>query len=402
MKLKLAILSHLSPFPSINKKTRNKTFFQKMFYFIFYNTNGNIGHNFMYYGLLNILKKVPVQKKIENFEQHKPFSVIYKNNFLKNLDFFNHERFYCLKKFLLNINSNKTFNFKNNKYDFTIACGGPNLALINPQSPQNWLTFNNFYNYFKQRSTFVDTAIGSCQTYKKKINLKEYKIFKKYAKNCKILIARDVLAYKILDSIREKPSKIYYLPCTSFFSFTTELNKKKKYILINYMKSGANSSWGQSVDQERWYRIIKNYADFYSLKYKIKFFAHNNEDFFECKKNFPEYETIYPKSKSDYFKIANETILGICNRLHCALPLASTLTPSILIGTDSRILSVKLLKMPVYFVNDISLNILIKKTNYIIKNQKSIRSSLHKIKKEYEKKYIKIFHDLFKKKYVIY
>jgi hypothetical protein len=398
MKLKLAILSHLSPFTLVDKKNEKRNFLQRVFYYIFYNSNGNIGHNFMYYGLLNILKKIPIQKNIKNFEQHKPFSIIYKNNLLKYLNFFNHERFFYLKKFLFNNDSSKKFKLLNNEFDFTISCGGPNLALINAQSPQNWLTLHNFYNYFKQRSTFIDTGIGSCKAYKKKNNFKKYRIFKKYVKNCKVLVARDELAYKILSSIKENYSKLYYLPCTSFFSAPTKLRRKKKYILINYMKSGANNSWGQSIDQERWYQLIKNYADFYSTKYKIKFLAHNVEDYYECKKKFPEYEIIYPKSKSHYFKIADEAVLGICNRLHCALPLASALTPSILIGTDSRILSTKILKIPFYFVNNISLDILINKTSYIIKNQKLIRNNLHKLKKKYEKKYINIFYNLFKQK----
>jgi hypothetical protein len=401
MTLKLAILSHVSPFVLIDKKIKKKNFFQKVFDFIFYNSNGNIGHNFMYYGLLNILKKIPMQKNIRNFEQHKPFSVIYENNLLKYLNFFNHNRFFYLKKFLFNKDSKKKFEFKNNEFDFTISCGGPNLALVNTLSPQIWFTLHNFYNYFKKRSTFIDTGIGSCKAYKKNNNVKQYKIFKRYVKNCKVLVARDEFAYKILNSIKEPDSKLYYLPCTSFFSAPTKVRSRKKYILINYMKSGANNSWGQSIDQERWYQIIKNYADYYSTKYEIKFFAHNINDYYECKKKFLEYETIYPKSKSHYFKIADEAILGICNRLHCALPLASALTPSILIGTDSRILSVKLLNIPFYFVNNISLDILINKTNNILENQKLIRNNLRKLKKKYENEYKKIFLNLLKQKFIL-
>lgn len=399
MKLKLAILSHLSPFTYINKEKIKKNFFKKLSNYIFYNPLGNIGHNFMYYGLMNILKKIQIAKNIENFEQHKVFSVIYKNNFLKYLDFFNHDRLYYLKKLLLYFNSKNKFYFKNKTYNFSIACGGPNLALMNIRHPQTWLLLNWFYKYFKQRSIFVDTAIGACIPYKNKVNLKKFEIYKEYVKNSKILIARDILAYKIINSIKQDQSKVYFLPCTSFFSFAaTVFNKKRKYILINYMENCGNSTWGKSKIKEKWYKIVKDYTDFYSLKYKIKFFAHNTNDYLICRKKFPDYETIYPKSKNDYLKIANETILAICNRLHCAIPLASALTPCILIGTDSRILSVKLLKMPSYNINDVSLDILIKKSNYIIKNKKFISSNLHKIKKLYEKKYIKIFNNLFKEK----
>lgn len=366
---------------------------------------GNIGHLFMAEGMKNIiLKAFGNSTEIIEFEQHRPLCIY--NEYLPILNKIKAgNRLNLLKKVLNNENISlliwKIATNHLKKYDLAISVGGPSIVNRVYKSGDMQLMLHHMLGAFYYNKIKVfNFSNGSCfplEDIPQNLDEKDILFWQRSLKYSYIITFRDELAKKFLQPIIKYDAPL--LPCPAVLSMDTFKQigeKKEEYIIINYQKKGANEDWGQNVNEERWKSTIKQVINRLKKRHKIIMLCHNKiEEQIANRLNIPDIEIIYPKTIEEYSKVALSAKVGLVSRLHAAISLAGMGVPSIVIGTDTRLFTAKLLGLNTIYVKDATVENLVDKLNFLMNNSKNEHDRLIALREDTMKRYCVILQETY-------
>jgi hypothetical protein len=346
--------------------------------------NTNIGDDFIRTGIENILDSVKGNSTLTYtyVNKHFPETAIIPNSpwhWLNRLpNFKGKSRLYrFFEKYLLF----RFSVFKNQ--DLIIQSGAPVLW---PNCQENEWAQPIWYHTIgrlKDRIPVVNLAAGSCYPWENQdsfSNIKEADYAKDIGGFCRLTTTRDTLANKLFSSVGVNNT---LMPCTAFFvSKQFENLNEGKYILINYMKGGGHFDWNQQVDADLWETTMKKVVAQLSQKHEVHFICHNEQEIKLAAEVFPGMRVHYPKTVAEYLACIEHAKLGINNRMHASVAMASVGVPSISICTDTRLLMLENIGLPVLYVKEASENRLMETAQDLIDNGTEERARLFSLKSQ--------------------
>lgn len=346
--------------------------------------NTNIGDDFIRTGIENILASIKNEDDIQYtyVNKHYPDSSVVKYSPIHLLK--------RLKPFrgrgrLLNFYNKFLYSYFSvyKDQDLIIQSGAPVLW---PDCQKNEWAQPIWYNTIgklKSRIPVINLAAGSCypwERYGSFYSEKEAAYAKDIGGFCRLTTTRDKLANKLFSSVGIEN---VLMPCTAFFVDKGFENKAEgKYILINYMKGGGHFDWSQKVDADLWEASMKRLITALLRNHEVRFICHNEKEIDQAKAMFPDLTAYYPKTIEDYLNYIRHAKLGINNRMHASVAMASVGVPAISICTDTRLLMLENIGLPVYYVKDADFESLYAKSVELLDNSVEERKKLFKLKKE--------------------
>lgn len=207
----------------------------------------------------------------------------------------------------------------------------------------------------------LNLAAGSCYPWERQPERPEAPEDMEYIASilgyCRLTTVRDRLAKDICSSVgRDVP----LLPCTAFlaaYGHHAEVDESG-YILINYMAGGGHYAWEQGIDAGHWENTIQHIIINLGKRHKLAFLCHDEKEYLLAQEFNVDIPVFFPKSPTEYFNCVSRAKFGICNRMHASVGMAGMGIPSIAVCTDTRLLMVAELGLPVYYVKDVDAAIL--------------------------------------------
>jgi hypothetical protein len=296
--------------------------------------------------------------------------------------------------------------------DLVVQSGAPVYWLIRPYSLLRKLFYNFttsrccdaewvkllWYNNISKvcnKIPVANVAAGTCQPYySTALEIGEDKNCRNYIidihKMCRFTTTRERLAHSLLNSLSLENQ---LLPCTSIFA-RDNLNidpKEKELILFNYMKGGGHYGLGQPIDTGRWESTFFEVFDKIRQKHNVVIVLHNSKEYREVEHKVDRKFLFISKDYRDYLEVYSRGRVGIFNRVHAGLALASFCRPSLIIGTDTRVRMAEQMGLPHYFVNDVNAHILLDEFNKLVNNLPAEIDKLRAIKEMAKAKYLELF-----------
>jgi len=321
--------------------------------------NHNIGDDFIRYGIINLLSQFSNlnKSKFVFINKHKPYQVLSRTN----LFHYNHFLKGNIRTQIASIVDMNKYATRFDDCGLIIQCGTP---VFYPRcSESEWANpiWEHAIKRNVNRAKIMNLAAGSCfpweTGYKDNLNEQDILYIKNIVSYAGLTTVRDKTALSLLNE-KVTEADIKLLPCTAFLSGIKykKINSHQKVkILINFMEGGGHYDWNQGIDGDEWKRTIlafykKNYE-----RFEISFIAHNKREYNLAKTLFPSANVFYTRKVHEYFEFVKSFDIGILNRLHASVALASLGIPSISIGTDTRLEMVSQLGLPVFYVKEIEI-----------------------------------------------
>ncbi|WP_162426439.1 polysaccharide pyruvyl transferase family protein [Pontibacter pudoricolor] len=350
----------------------------------------NIGDDFIRTGIENIIATLNDNVTFTYVNKHQPETAVLPNSpfhFLTKLPPFKGKRFlyYAYNKFFYHLFSV----FKNQ--DLIIQSGAPVLW---PNCFENEWAQPIWYNTvarLKDKVPTINLAAGSCYPWEKQegfIDNREKIYAEDIGSLCKITTTRDKLANKLFSSVGIKNE---LLPCTAFFVDKAFENKREgEYILINYMEGGGHYSWDQQINNQEWENSVLYLIDKLKGEHDIRFICHSEKEVELAEKIAPSFIHYFPKSVSEYLEIIKFAKVGINNRMHASVAMASVGVPAVSVCTDTRMLMLDNINLPILYVKEATPKVLLSNVELLLENINQERNRLFDLKKTKFSEYQKI------------
>lgn len=342
----------------------------------------NIGDDFIREGICRVLEEIFKNKSIEfvSVNKHKPYTAypkwhpIHLASFADNLP---------VGKNFVRRTANSLFSAiglsRFDNCDLIVQCGAP---VFWPNCSQNeWAKplWNDVIGRLHNRVPVINLAAGSCYPWERqpsKIDMPQDEIYvKAILSYCRLTTARDRLSQELCNTLSHD---VPLIPCCALLAGKGRISPvlKSGYILINYMVGGGHYDWHQEIDSSEWERTIKTLIARLSKWYKIALLCHDAQEFALTKKLDPKLPVFFPKSSREYFECISGAMFAICNRMHASVAMAGLGIPSIAICTDTRLLMVSQIGLPIYYVKDVTPDVLEKEAINGIKSHASEKERL--------------------------
>jgi hypothetical protein len=365
--------------------------------------SGNIGHGMMALGVECILKEAlnGFDTRIVHIEQHRPFS-IYSAATPFHLVETLPGRLQPYVKRLVNRRgvSRMMWNFCTSdvsEIDFAITCSGPAIQDNVSRSPFLGLVLHHLLGAFHSKNIPVfNFGIGSCYPFERlpaTISNRQDEIFvRRMLEYSDVATVRDELAERLC---LELGRTCRLVPCPALltgkaFEEMSTLPKNNSYIVVNYQKEGANSAWGQAVDPGAWEGVIKEVLQRISRRHDVIFVCHSEEERELANKLDPAIRAYRPKTLQEYATLIAGATAGLCNRIHAGIALAGTGAPVVVVGTDSRLGTVKAIGLPCFYVNAVDSDLLEEVLEGLIQRRKSESERLLALREQTLSTYVEI------------
>jgi hypothetical protein len=285
---------------------------------------------------------------------------------------------------------------KSNRFDvcdLIVQCGGPVLW---PNCHQNeWVgpLWREVVAQLYQRVPVLNMAAGSCYPWERQPSFIDNPDDEKYLHEifgyCRLTTVRDKLAQNLYASMGMQTP---LLPCSAFLAAKGYVGDKQKkdLVLINYMSSGGHYDWGQGIQPSEWCNTLKTLISKIKMRHRIAFLCHNQGEEHLAHELEPTLTRIYPKTTKEYLALVSEAQAGLCNRIHASVVLASLGIPSVAVGTDTRLLTVSELGLPIEYVKNTDIDRLEDQIERLIKDQKIEKERLFALQEETWERYLNI------------
>ena len=346
-------------------------------------TNTNIGDDFIRQGIENIISSVKATSEIRYtyVNKHYPETAILPNSPLHLL-----KRLPNLKgkRHLLRAYDKFLYHFYSvyRKQDLVVQSGAPVLW---PKCYDNEWANPIWYktlSRLKDKVPIINLAAGSCYPWETKhgfTNDQEAAYAKDIGSFCRLTTTRDKLAHRLFHSVGVSNT---LLPCTAFFTDDQFGNSRKgEYILINYMEGAGHYDWGQKIDKSAWETTLKLCMKELSKEHEIRFICHSNSEADLAKKLVPGIRCHVPTTINEYLDVIRNAKLGINNRMHASVAMASVGVPAISVCTDTRLLMLENLGMPIYYVKEAGVEVLLQDAEGLLNGFSQERERLFELKK---------------------
>lgn len=202
---------------------------------------------------------------------------------------------------------------------------------------------------------------------------------------------RDKLAKEITKKCgREAP----LIPCSAFLSslkYSGFPQQKDDYIIINYMEIGGHYTYGMKLNVEKWKNeLCMTIRKLANDGHRIVFVCHNEAERNSAQSLGMDFEILFPSTREGYMQIVSRAKVGICNRMHCAVVLASFGVPAIAVGNDTRIFMAEQLELPIFFCNEVDAQELYRKIQKLLKDKDIFADKMVRLQEETIDKYVGI------------
>jgi len=339
--------------------------------------NTNIGDDFIREGICNVLKEVYKGDKIDyvSVNKHKPFTVypawhpVHLRDVVDHLPVINYRAKIAIEALFPKIGLS---NFDG--CNLIVQCGAP---VFWPNCSQNeWAKplWNEIIGRLCGKIPVLNLAAGSCYPWERQPveieSAEDVEYIKSILSYCRLTTVRDRLAWSICKSVG---SEVPLVPCSAFLAARgrTAPLKKTGYILINYMVGAGHFEWEQGIDVSQWEITVKQLITTLGKRHKLAFLCHDEKEVFQAKKIASGLPVFYPKTLMEYFDCVSDAKFGICNRMHASVAMAGMGIPSIAVCTDTRLLMVAELGLPVHYVKNVNAEILEERTEAALKSSES-------------------------------
>lgn len=280
--------------------------------------------------------------------------------------------------------------------DLIIQSGAPVLWPNCEQCEWNVPIWQQIVGRLHKRIPVFNIAAGSCYPWTQQppgsfINPREKEYAETIGSYCQLTTTRDELANALFNSVGR--SNILK-PCTAFFVDPRLDNSNKgEYILINYMKGGGHFSWDQEINNQAWEATMKEVISELKKDHEVRFICHDEKEAQLAKELDPSLKIHLPKTVGEYVACVRNAIVGINNRMHASVAMGSSGVPAISICTDTRLLMLKNIGLPNFYVKDVTSASLLSTVRQLIGNVDAERKRLSDLKKKSFSEYKQLFTD---------
>ncbi len=238
--------------------------------------------------------------------------------------------------------------------------------------------------------TVLNIAGGSCQTFHSEGSdvcprCRDY--IAEFYRLCRTTTLRDAPARVMLQSAGGDAPVI---PCTSLFAVEEHGIKaaKGEYAAVNFMPKGAHYTFGQAIDEQKWFEEFRRF--YFELKRftRVIFSCHDERERRWARRIDPKAEIFFaaPNSRK-YLEFYSRATAGVVNRIHAAMALASLGKPALAVGGDTRAQMVRELGLPVLFVNDADAALLMESFQSLLLRQ-DFAAHIAEVKEKALKQYV--------------
>jgi hypothetical protein len=342
----------------------------------------NIGDDFIREGIYHVLKEVFKGERLEFvcINKHNPYTVypawhpVHLRNVADHLPVGKHHVINVIESLLPKIGSSCF-----DDCDLIVQCGAP---VFWPNCSRNeWAKpiWQDVIGRLCGKIPVLNLAAGSCYPWERQPAVIEQTGDAEYIKTilgyCRLTTVRDRFAKSICKSL---DWEIPLIPCSAFLAARGRIAKIQEsgYILLNYMTGSGHYAWDQEIDAKKWEETIKAIISRLGKRHKLAFLCHNEMEFAIAQELAPDLPRFFPKTVYDYFKCIAEAKFGINNRMHASVGMAGMGVPSVAVCTDTRLLMVAELGLPVHYVKDIDADILEEEAEIALNSLKTEKERL--------------------------
>ncbi|HMF76537.1 MAG TPA: polysaccharide pyruvyl transferase family protein [Bryobacteraceae bacterium] len=270
--------------------------------------------------------------------------------------------------------------------DFIIQCGAPVFWMECHKSEWATALWRGVLERLAPRIPILNLAAGSAfpwgQREKPRLSDGDRDFIRHITGLCRATAVRDRLAVRLCSSLG---LDVNLIPCSAFLSAATVERRPPTSgplsLLVNYMQGGGHYSWDEEpVDSAKWEETMKKLLARVGDRYRISFLCHNLAEEKLAQRLWPGREIIKPRSAEEYHRCIAGADIALCNRMHASVALASIGVPSVAIGTDTRLLMVGELGLPVHFVNDATADLLEHQLHHLASGREAERERLMALK----------------------
>lgn len=181
---------------------------------------------------------------------------------------------------------------------------------------------------------------------------------------------RDRLARKLCASLGHDMPRICCPALLTAQAYVTPVKPTRK-VLVNFMAGGGYWDFGQGIDTRLWEQTMRQTVGHLQRSgWQPLLLAHNSEELALAAKIWPDLPRACPGDLREYFDIARDAAFGVFNRLHASVAAAGLGIPSVAVGTDSRMLMVESLGLPVLYVKEATPERMTATIEYLQRNRK--------------------------------
>lgn len=334
----------------------------------------NIGDDFIREGICHVLKTVYKGDQIEfvPVNKHKPYTVypawhpIHLRNIADHLPLAGHRVKIAIDSFCPKLDYSRF-----DDCDLIVQCGAPVFwpdCHLNEWARPLW---REVIGRLYEKTPVLNMAAGSCYPWEHQPEIPKSPEDVEYIKSilgyCRLTTVRDRLARNVCKSVG---SEVPLIPCSAFlapYGRQADLNESG-YILINYMAGGGHYAWEQEIDDCHWENSIKQTISDLGKRHKIAFLCHDDKEYTLAKEMDSTLPVFFPKTPAEYFDCISHAKFGICNRMHASVGMAGMGIPSVAVCTDTRLLMVAELGLPIHYVKNVDADILIEETETALRS----------------------------------
>jgi hypothetical protein len=344
--------------------------------------DNNIGDDFIREGICRVLKDVFKGHKIEfvSVNKHKPYTIYptWHPVHLRNI-----AGHFPVVKYHAKIAIETLFSkmgFSNfDDCDLIVQCGAP---VFWPNCSNNeWAKpiWHEVIGRLCGKIPVLNLAAGSCYPWERQPETLESPEDAEYIKSilsyCCLTTVRDRLAQSVCKSVGED---VPLIPCSAFLASRGRVTKLEEsgYILINYMAGGGHFAWEQGIDAGQWEITVKQLISALGKRHKLAFLCHDEKEVLLAQEIASGLPVFYPKTLMEYFNCVSHAKFAICNRMHASVGMAGMGVPSVAVCTDTRLLMVAELGLPVHYVKNADAEILEEETETALKSRESEKERL--------------------------
>lgn len=239
----------------------------------------------------------------------------------------------------------------------------------------------------------LNLAAGSCYPWERQPDrvpeVTDAEYLRRIAGYCATTTVRDQLAESLY---RDLGCDVQRIPCSALLSAPDmdSSEGERDLVLINYMTAGGHYDWDQQIDADLWEGTVRTLIGRLSKRHRVAFLCHDQREYELAGRLDPSIARIWPRDPDEYFRLVSRCKVAICNRMHASVALASLGIPSVAVCTDSRLLMVAELDLPIVYVKEADAGYLESLTEALLQSADTERERLHVLKETTWKAYERV------------
>lgn len=239
----------------------------------------------------------------------------------------------------------------------------------------------------------LNLGAGSCYPWEKQPHQvsdeRDALYLRKILEYCRITTVRDKLAQHLFETLGQYCP---LLPCPALLAGRPIINRQTNgdFVVINFMEKGGHYDWGQNIDPMVWRSTIREVIEKIRKHHQVLFLCHDKKEYSLASELDPTVPRFLPKDFQEYFFVLSRAKVGLCNRLHASIALASIGIPSVAVGTDTRLLMVETVGLPYFYVKEATVEKLEEALQHLLINREKERERLFMLREQTWNQYVEI------------